>query len=145
MNRLMHYFFAIAFFSVCIHRSCSAEPQSLTNNSIVASITSCFVKVGAAIDNTNVPVIGRLSMILPTAVIAFALQRFPGQTTALCAAFIAYKLFFKRKLYAFLLARELSGVKKNGKKVKKPVKNDLLLDDNFFDFDEDEAFVSAAS
>jgi hypothetical protein len=143
----MRYLSFIGFMFIGMHHQCNAVNQTLFDNDLTRSIKSGLVKVGSAIDRTELPLVGRLSLILPTAAVAFALQKFPGQTLGFCATYVAYKILFRRMLVFVFLKKKMWEGKKAGEKVGKSAKEKVTFEDNFFDFDDDgdASAVSSAS
>lgn len=59
---------------------------------IFNSMCSGVVSLGQSIDNTTIPVIGKLTNLLPFAMISGGFQQCPGQTIIVCAGLLSYIL-----------------------------------------------------
>ena len=62
------------------------------NLSAVDILRNCCVEFGQSIQNIDVPVIGKLTNLLPVALIATSFKDYPGQTMLVCTGLLFYVL-----------------------------------------------------
>ena len=101
---------------------------------IFNSMCSEVVSLGQSIDSTTIPVIGKLTNLLPFAMISGGFQQCPGQTIIVCAGLLSYILSHNASVCAqfnsykdMILAR--LGIKRS---------KDRQFDDTLFIFDGDD-------
>ena len=129
INSIICAFFLINF-TLYSHND-ETSSQSLTSR-----ISSQIYNFGEAVNDTEIPLIGKLGNILPFGIMSFCLKEFPGQTFCVTAAALMYILYQNENFYNFL--QKYNIIKKN--KPKKTEKDQRLveLNDDFFVFDGDD-------
>ena len=101
------------------------------------SLCTSLSQIGQGIENVNnVPVIGKLTNLLPFAVLASSLKECPMQTMVVLTALTAYVLSYNNPLYRTLKNYEF--VTKAPWIRKKRAIVEPSIDDSFFTYDEDE-------
>lgn len=112
-----------------------------TCNTSLSSFELMVVNAGKALDNVSVPGIGKLTNLLPFAVVSFCLQTFPKQTVALAGTGVAYCLYKND-----VINKCLDWCRNHGtspEKSAKKMKQQELLNDDFFVFNEEDEEIDA--
>ena len=134
MKRLLLFFVLCLSFTSFNNQACQAECKSICGNrSAINQIVSGLYSVGKKMENAQLPVVGKLGNFLPVAVIAFCLQKFPGQTAALVACGMAYGLLCNEKVRG-VLGKHKSVKAAYRKKSVKDASCEDQFDESFFIF-----------
>lgn len=90
MKKMVVFLLLIGSVSVATLDACQAECRHICNRSTLSSLELAVINAGKALDGVQIPKIGKVTNVLPFAVVSFCLQNFPRQTMALIAATTAY-------------------------------------------------------
>jgi len=131
INSIICAFFLINFTLYAHNDEISTQP----NKTFISRISSQIYNLGETVNDTEVPLIGKLGNILPFGMISFCLKEFPGQTIGVIAATLVYILYQNENVYNFL--QKYNIIKKNQKKIEKNQRF-VELSDDFFVFDGDD-------
>jgi hypothetical protein len=109
--------------------------SNLKAMSIYNAMSNGVVSFGDIIEQSNFPLVGKLTNLLPFGMIATSCKEYPGQTMLLCAGVLAYILSQNEKVTATFnmykdAVLERLGIKRG---------YDVTSDDTLFIFDGDDA------
>jgi hypothetical protein len=139
MKRVLFFSLTCLLFVSLANKACQAECKAVCGNgSMMNKIAFELGSFGQKIENVTVPVVGKLGNVLPIAVVAFCLQKFPEQTIALLTCCLAYGLYCNEKVCEVVRGCANMKLLRNKKTVENTPREDQF-DDDFFAFnDEDE-------
>jgi hypothetical protein len=106
-----------------------------TNIDAMSSLQKPFVYLGQALENINLPIIGKLTNILPCAMVSNGLQQCPGQSMLLLTGLLVYALSQNQKVNELLAQYKAWGLGRLG--IKQPAMQEY--DETLFIFDGEDA------
>lgn len=131
MKRLLFFSVLCLLFVSLTNQACQAECKAVCGKGgMMNKITAELGSLGQRIENIQAPVVGKLGNVLPIAVIAFCLQKFPRQTIALLTCGLAYGLYCNEKVCDVLRG---CTILRNKKTVNNALREDQF-DEIFFTF-----------
>jgi hypothetical protein len=109
--------------------------SSILATSYYQSLSSRISSIGQAIENVNVPAIGKLTNLLPVAALAACFKECPMQTMIVLTSLGAYVLSYNEAVKEMMSNYEIMN---NLPWVKRSNTNQYHIDENIFVFDGDE-------
>jgi hypothetical protein len=110
-----------------------ADDNQNSVNTSLGNMRSLLNNMGQIINDIEIPLIGKLSGILPFAVTSFCLQKFPEQSILTAAGVIFYALYHNENVRNIL--RKYNIIKATQTKTTASEESTLCLEDDFFIFD----------
>ncbi len=104
--------------------------------SMMSHLKSHLYNVGTVINDTELPIFGKLGALLPFAVTSFCLQQFPEQTMILLSGCLLYILSKQEHVRSILNKYNFWNKKPKNRRKQKLVQ--VHLEDDFFVFDGDD-------
>lgn len=134
MKNIIFFLLLSSSMSVSMLDACQSECSAICNK--WSAVEVALVNAGKALDSVQVPHIGKLTNILPFAVVSFCLQNFPKQTMALISGLTTY-YFYKHDVVNRCI--DFYHTNFSDRKKDKNIKRQELFSDDFFVFDGDTA------